>query len=187
MYVLLADPFYKLEYAAVDRQKAKEIEPDLDKLIKFRDQRENDYQLSSLARNSFRSQKAELSKRLKEAERLGLSIPLLPVDVADEVAVQQVSFQTNERKYKMLQQRLDARSETIFPRKQNPENGAKRAKICFLSTQNILMKSNAPKRTVSDAMKDLLPRLSSKAEDIRKSGDTKERVILKPAMKHQKQ
>jgi coiled-coil domain-containing protein 130 len=92
------DPFYKLEYAQNDQQRAKEIAPSLQNLIDFKEELKDDFKMSQLMRKKFRTEKKELEGLVKEAEKKGLSIPLLPSSEADKLEASTVQFKPKSKR-----------------------------------------------------------------------------------------
>jgi len=121
------DPFYKLEHAAADQQRAKDVAPVLEELQKFRETREDDYASSSLLRKGFRDKKKEIHLLKKEAEDLGIgTFSLLPKsETDDEDAQKAFSITRKSASETNRQKKLELKSSSIFG-KGTPEQEEKR-------------------------------------------------------------
>jgi len=113
------DPFYKLEHAQKDEQKAKDIIPSLAILQDLKDTTsKDDFGISSMLRKKFREEKKQIEAVKKESETKGFkNYLLLPPSDSDATEAKGVKF-ANSRAVmlhdKHVKQRLDIKSQSIF-------------------------------------------------------------------------
>ncbi|KAG7398919.1 hypothetical protein PHYBOEH_010137 [Phytophthora boehmeriae] len=90
---LQEDPFYRLEHENEDKRAARKRARGMEALVELQDAEfKDDYAANSALRAQFRNQKKQRKSREQEAQRLGLSIPLLDVHPADIMASKAVVF-----------------------------------------------------------------------------------------------
>jgi len=144
------DPFYRLEYAAQDVQRAKEVAPQLDKLIDFKEDLKDDYAMSQLVRKKFRTEKKVLENQVKEGQKIGLNIPLLPSTEEDKLIASTVEFATNNDSRK---RKLEIKASSIFDKTdiQTPDQKKKKQQQIELLTKK--RKLLIGKSTANPAMK----------------------------------
>jgi coiled-coil domain-containing protein 130 len=83
-YRLQEDPFYRLEHAREDQQRAREEAPRIEQLLQLREERSrDDFAANSLLRKRLREEKAAARARLEDGQRLGLNLELLPAATQD--------------------------------------------------------------------------------------------------------
>jgi len=147
---LAEDPFYKLEHSTSDQQKAREVAPDIQKLVSFREEREDDYKLSYLARHSFREQKKELEKRKKEGEARGLgTIPLLPMDESDRLLAASTQFSSGKKLSDLaLKEKLHVKSTSIFAKSSGEKSTNARLKLQKLQVAANVLAARGLKRSM---------------------------------------
>eukprot|EP00026_Physarum_polycephalum_P013794 Phypoly_transcript_14236.p1 GENE.Phypoly_transcript_14236~~Phypoly_transcript_14236.p1 ORF type:complete len:319 (+),score=58.63 Phypoly_transcript_14236:49-957(+) len=91
---LALDPFYKLEHATVDKQKAEDSAPVIDRLQKMMEPLYDDFSLSQAMRKRFREEKKAIAEEEKKNALKGLpsNLKLLPPSEAD--AIEAKKFKT---------------------------------------------------------------------------------------------
>uniref|UniRef100_K3X4L3 Coiled-coil domain-containing protein 130 n=1 Tax=Globisporangium ultimum (strain ATCC 200006 / CBS 805.95 / DAOM BR144) TaxID=431595 RepID=K3X4L3_GLOUD len=90
---LATDPFFRLEHDKEDQRVAAKRARGLDALLELKDAHDKDnYSSNAALRAAFRSQKKQIQQRADEADKLGLSIPLVDVHDDDVLAAKAVVY-----------------------------------------------------------------------------------------------
>ncbi|KAF1326797.1 C2c2-type zn-finger protein, partial [Globisporangium splendens] len=90
---LAVDPFFRLEHDKEDQRVAAKRARGLDALLELKDAHDKDnYSSNAALRAAFRSQKKQIQHRKDEANKLGLSIPLVDVHDDDVIASKAVVY-----------------------------------------------------------------------------------------------